>query len=249
MTTPSDAALIRRDKYHNDPTVDITADLARVAAGEPLAYVIGWIPFLGVRIALDSHPLIPRPETEWWTEQLIAHLKDRFGTNPFTLLDLGAGSGAIGIAVLAHLPHAQVWFVEQDPAHSQQIRDNLTHNNLAPTRTTVCTGDLFAPLGSTRFDIIASNPPYIPDNRPLDASVADFEPAAALFSGTDGLTLIRRIAATTPDHLMPGGELWLECDTTHTAQVQALLTAAGAADAAIHTDLYGRPRLVVGYYK
>jgi len=85
-----------RDKYGGDPKADLTQDIARLDAGEPLAYVIGWIPFLGLTIRLDSHPLIPRPETEWWTEELIAHLKDLFGDTPFRLLDMCAGSGAIG---------------------------------------------------------------------------------------------------------------------------------------------------------
>src|SRR6266481_7254990 len=87
-----DIAALVRDKYggiENAP--ELEADLARLASGEPLAYVIGWIPFLGVRVRLDSHPLIPRPETEWWTNELIAHLHERFDTRPFHLLDLCAG--------------------------------------------------------------------------------------------------------------------------------------------------------------
>jgi release factor glutamine methyltransferase len=87
-------------------------DRKRLAAGEPLAYVIGWQPFLGLKIYLDSRPLIPRPETEWWTEELIKHLNERFGDAPFRLLDLCAGSGAIGIAVLAMMPGARVSFGE-----------------------------------------------------------------------------------------------------------------------------------------
>ena len=72
---PNDRELLIRDKYEGDANADMNEDLARLAAGEPLAYVIGWIPFLGLRIYLDSKPLIPRPETEWWTEVLIKHLQ------------------------------------------------------------------------------------------------------------------------------------------------------------------------------
>lgn len=249
MSPLSDEALIRRDKYAGNADADLTHDLARLAEGEPLAYIIGWIPFLGLSIHLDSHPLIPRPETEWWTEELCTHLQERFGDTPFRLLDLCAGSGAIGLAVLARFPHAHISFAEIDQAHTKQIADNIAHNNLDTTRATIYTGDLFAPLASERFDIIATNPPYIPAARTLDLSVTNYEPAQALFSGTDGLSLITRIAQETPSHLLPQGELWLECDTTHTEEVRSLLVTHGAESAVVRTDLYGRPRIVVGYYR
>ena len=76
---PQEIKLLRRDKYNGNEEIDITADIQRLAFGEPLAYVIGWIPFLGLTIGLGSMPLIPRSETEWWTEKLIEHLRYRFG--------------------------------------------------------------------------------------------------------------------------------------------------------------------------
>lgn len=244
----SDESLIRRDKYANDQSVDISSDLARVQAGEPLAYVIGWIPFLGLRIHLDSHPLIPRPETEWWTEELLTHLAEQFDDTPFRLLDLCAGSGAIGLAVLARFPHAQVSFGEVDAAHTEQIAKNITLNNLDASRADIRTGDLFAPFTDTTFDIIVSNPPYIPESRTLDASVTNHEPALALFAGPDGLSLITRIATDALAHLRRPGELWIECDSTHTEKVRTLLETHGATEAVVRTDMYGRPRMVVGYY-
>lgn len=247
--TPHDEALIRRDKYANDSPVDIRDDLARLSAGEPLAYIIGWLPFLGLRIYLDSHPLIPRPETEWWTEQLIQHLQERFGTEPFHLLDLCAGSGAIGLAVLAHLPNATVSFAELHAEHIEQIQTNLQRNGLGAARVHYYTGDLFTPLPQdSRFSIIVSNPPYIPQDRVLDNEVVAHEPHDALFSGQDGLESIRIIANTAPAFLNPSGELWIECDTTHAHEVAELLKKGAATRTVIHNDLYGRPRVVVGYY-
>lgn len=236
--------LLIRDKYDRHVSEAVLAvDLGRLAAGEPLAYVIGWQPFLGLRIHLDSKPLIPRPETEWWTEELVRYIGDR----PLRVLDLCAGSGAVGCAVLKHAPNVPVTFAELMPEHEQTIRKNIRENGLDESRAQVHTGDLFTPLAGERFDIIAANPPYIPDERALDASVTDFEPREALRAGADGLELIRRIAAEAPTHLTVGGELWLECDSEHASLAEALI-AAHALRTELRTDPYGRPRLVVGYY-
>ncbi len=216
-------------------------DMARLAAGEPLAYVIGWIPFLGLRIYLDSKPLIPRPETEWWAEELSTRAKDAKA-----ILDLCAGSGAIGCALLKNTS-AQVSFGEIDAAHEVTIRKNIEENHLDADRANVRIGDLFAPFAGMTFDIIAANPPYIPSERTLEHSVTSYEPKEALFADTDGLSVIRRIAAEAPLYMNPGGELWLECDIDNATETEKLV-AAHATRAELRTDQYGRPRLVVGYY-
>lgn len=237
-----------RDKYDGRTDVDLTKDIARLEAGEPLAYVIGWIPFLGLRIELDSRPLIPRPETEWWAELLIEHVRTRFWNIPFRLLDVCAGSGAVGLAVLKACPQAHVSFGELSPEHTALIEKNIKVNNLDESRASVRTGDLFSPFLHESFDVIAANPPYIPSGRKLDVSVSDYEPADALYSGTDGLDLIRRIATHTPHHLPKGGELWMECDSEHTGDAARLVSAGGAHKTLVRTDLYGRDRLVLAYY-
>lgn len=248
MSTPEDIRALRRDKY-GDAETDMSEDLERLAAGEPLAYVIGWVPFLGLKIHLESRPLIPRPETEWWTEKLIAHLKEKFGDKPFTVLDLCAGSGAIGLAILAHIPAARVTFAELMPAHVQLIRRNIRQNDLDVSRTAVLEGDLFSPIPTgSRFDIIVSNPPYIPENRELPESVTIFEPPEALFSGTDGLSLIRRIAEEAPTYLHADGELWVECDSEHADAARDLLVKH-VDKTEIRKDQYGRARLLVSYWQ
>lgn len=240
--------LLIRDKYNGDRTVDLSEDLQRLSAGEPLAYVIGWIPFCGARIELSSRPLIPRPETEWWTLDLIEHLKKKFGDTPFTLLDLCAGSGAIGISVLSALPNARVHFTELVPEHVAQIQSNLLINGIDVSRTKLHQGDLFSALPDVSFNVIATNPPYVPSMRELEKSVTDFEPAEALFAGADGLDLVRTITRDTPSYLLPKGELWMECDIDNIEEAKNLLEEGGAREASIRTDLYGRPRVVVGYY-
>ncbi len=245
---PADIAHLYRDKYAGDTGADMREDLIRLGSGEPLAYVIGWIPFLGLSLRLDSHPLIPRPETEWWTETLIAHLQEKYVSDPISVLDLCAGSGAIGLSVLQAHPLAAVSFAELSPLHTALVAMNLDENKLDKSRATIRSGDLFTPFQHERFTIIATNPPYIPEGRELDPSVMHYEPSEALFAGTDGLSIIRRIVTEAPDHLCPDGELWMECDTSNAAQAAALMRERGFIDVEIRNDNYGRPRIVVGYF-
>jgi len=249
MEYHEERAFLIRDKYDGDTDADLTQDLECLSAGEPLAYIIGWIPFFGLRIALDSRPLIPRPETESWTEDLHTHLRQKFGDRPFTFLDLCAGSGAIGLSVLARFPHARVRFLELMPEHAALIRRNITENTLDASRATVHVGDLFDAFPEDqRFDVIATNPPYVPETRTLEKSVTDFEPSVALYAGIDGLDLIRQIAREAATRLESEGELWMECDIENIEGAKDLVLSGGAVRAEIRTDQYGRPRVCVGYY-
>ncbi len=228
---------------------------------EPEAYTIGWVPFLGLEIHLDSRPLIPRVETEWWTEKLLSETAERISAvrlgqaawsaaeissavEPSRFLDLCAGSGAIGCAALKYLPTAEVWFGEIDPAHGASIRKNIEVNGFDDSRAHVAIGDLFAPFGEEQFDVIACNPPYVPSGRVLPSEVADYEPVLALFSGADGLDLIRRIAALLPAHLAPGGIAWVECDAPNAEAAGAAFGVPGFRAELMH-DQYDRPRVVV----
>lgn len=232
------------EKYAGVPSAAYEADRLRLASGEPLAYVIGTIPFLGLTIHLDSKPLIPRPETEWWTEKLIQELKER--ADRVRVLDLCAGSGVIGCAILKHVPDAHVSFGEIDDAHRATILKNITVNGLDATRADVRTGDLFEPF-TERFDVIATNPPYIPEARELERSVTDYEPGLALFAGETGLTIIERIAHEAAAHLLPQGELWLECDEAHAEDARRLVADSATRTEVVH-DQYDRARLIVGYF-
>jgi release factor glutamine methyltransferase len=244
----SDLDLLARDKYDGDASQISESDRQRLESGEPLAYVIGWVPFLGTRISLATKPLIPRPETEWWTELLIKELQTKYGNDPIEILDLCAGSGCIGIAILYALPNARVTFAELNPEHLRDIEESLAINGIDPSRATLCAGDLFTslPQGSL-FDVIATNPPYIPSGRTLEDSVVGFEPADALFAGTDGLDVIRRVVEGAPQVLRPHGSIWMECDTDNVEEAAALL-AHTATRTEVREDAYGRPRLVLAWY-
>ena len=238
--TPEERQLLW-EKYEGDATAPgFGEDRARLAAGEPLAYVIGCQPFLGLKIFLDSKPLIPRPETEWWTERLLAALpRDR----TLTFLDLCAGSGAIGCAALSRLPKAEVYFGEIDPIHAATIRKNIRENGLDANRAGICIGDLFKPFDDLTFDIITANPPYTTETRVLDTSVVNHEPHGALFAGEDGLALIRRIARELPHRLTQDGIAWIECDSAHAERARELFTLE-SMHARVIPDQYGTPRVI-----
>lgn len=229
------------EKHRGDETPAYQADLGRLAQGEPVAYVIGSQPFLGLSIQLDSKPLIPRVETEWWTNEL---LKGIPADASLSFLDLCAGSGAIGCAALKRFSNAEVAFGELDPAHEATIRKNIGENGLDESRADVRIGDLFEPFGDAKFDVIAANPPYVPTDRDLPLSVARYEPASALFAGPDGLDVIRRIAAELPRHLAKDGVAWIECDRSH-AKAAAHLFEERGFRTEIRTDQYGKPRILL----
>ncbi len=257
-----DEQWLLEEKYSCVETSEYEVDKKRLAKGESLGYVIGWQPFLGLKIYLDSRPLIPRPETEWWTEKLLSEraeeksvvrlgLAARSATDfssaserCLKFLDLCAGSGAIGCAALARLPDTQIYFGEIDPSHESTILKNIRENTLDKSRADVRIGDLFQPFGDMKFDFIAVNPPYIPDERELSASVANYEPAIALRSGDDGLDLTRRIAKELIKHINKDGTAWIECDSSHVSDACELFSAQGFS-AEIRTDQYDRPRIIV----
>ncbi len=243
-----DEKWLLEEKYDGNANAEgFMEDKYRLARGEPVAYVIGWQPFLGLKINLDSHPLIPRPETEWWTEQLLTTPNARDATH---FLDLCAGSGAIGCVALKMLPKVQVSFGEIDPSHEATILKNIRENVLVSTmkdiseRIDIRIGDLFKPFGTMRFDIIAINPPYISTKSTLEASVINFEPHEALFAGDDGLAIIRRVAKELPLHLNSEGVAWIECSDTNARTACKLFETEG-----MHTELiadqFKVPRVVV----
>jgi len=135
-----------KEKYNDVESDAFETDCERLAAGEPLAYIIGNVPFLDTTIHLDSRPLIPRPETEFWTEKVIQEMKnaDDYSHSKGTrVLDLCAGSGCIGVAIAKAIPNAHVDFVEIDEKHHATIQKNIKENGIDPDRTRIFGGDLF----------------------------------------------------------------------------------------------------------
>jgi len=214
----------------------------RRAGGEPTAYLTGAREFAGHRFLVDARVLVPRPETEHALEAALEGLPgDGAG---LTALDLGTGSGALAISLALARPGARVTAVDLSPDALAVAR--LNAEALGAT-VELLQGDLFASVPpELRFDVVVSNPPYVPSGElPGLSREVRREPALALDGGPDGLAVLRRIAAEAPRWLSPGGLLVLEMHERHLEPLPALCLAAGFATAEPRRDLAGLPRLTV----
>jgi len=229
------------EKYKGEKSEAFFADLDRLVAGEPVAYIIGHIPFLGCTIHLDSRPLIPRTETEFWVERIIPEINKV--KNPH-ILDLCAGSGCIGIAILKHIPDALVDFAEITDEHLTTIEKNIEANDIEPTRTHIIQSDLFENVHA-QYDFILSNPPYIdPELDRTEQSVQRHEPANALYGGHMGLEFISKIIEVSPYYLKEHGRLVIEHEPEQVQKIIDLASKFGLV-AHIHNDQYNVPRYTV----
>jgi release factor glutamine methyltransferase len=245
-----DERWLLKEKYGGEKSRAFFADLERLRAGEPLAYLIGHVPFLGCRIYLDSRPLIPRPETEFWVEKAIEKIKTVAAPR---VLDLGAGTGAIGVAVAKHCPDAGVTFAEIDPTHLPTIEKNLAQNlsidgkvlsESKSKRFQVIQSDLFEKVEG-QYDFILSNPPYIdPALDRAESSVKACEPHLALYGGQGGLDVILAIINDSKRFLAPHGQLWIEHEPEQVETIRQSAEAYGFR-ATTHPDQYGVSRFSV----
>lgn len=233
------------EKYNGVKSPEFLTDCERLASGEPLGYIIGHVPFLDTTIHLDNHPLIPRVETEFWVEKAIAEIRRWQAARPEAaphILDLCAGSGAIGVAVAKAVPEAIVHFAEIDAHLLPTIAKNLEANDIPCTRYRAWQSDLYEHIDG-QFDFILSNPPYIdPALDRTQVSVKNFEPHLALYGGHQGLELIEKIIAGARAKLAPtSSQLWLEHEPEQTEALQELATKNGLTTTT-HTDQYNTPR-------
>jgi release factor glutamine methyltransferase len=181
---------------------------ARRAQREPLAYITGYREFFGLRLAVDPRVLIPRPETELLVERAL-ELGRRL-PEPALVADVGAGSGAIAVALAMHLPAATIYALDESPGPLAVAAENARQHGVEG-RIRFLLGDLLAPL-TEAVHIIAANLPYVASEEwdALAPEIRDHEPRAALDGGPGGLEVIRRLLATAGPHLRPGGAILLE---------------------------------------
>lgn len=232
------------EKYRFRRGAQAEKDIARILGGEPIAYVIGFVDFLGCRISLSQRPLIPRTETEWWAENAI---KDIAGTAKRTVrcLDVFAGSGCIGISVAARIGNARVDFADREKHCLRQIKINIARNKIGKGRCRVIRSDIFSHI-EDRYDYIFANPPYVAATRKenVQKSVRDFEPRHALFAGKDGLFYIKRFLKDAPRHLGKDGVLYMEFDSPQKLAVARLMRAGGYRTVKFFKDQFGKWRYV-----
>jgi release factor glutamine methyltransferase len=216
--------------------------VARRQAGEPVAYLTGRQGFWSLDLAVTPATLIPRPETELLVELALARLPV---DAPARIADLGTGSGAIALSLARERPRALAVATDASAAALEIARANADRNAIG--NVGFRQGDWFGPLAGERFDLIASNPPYIALGDPhLAGGDLRFEPAIALSSGADGLDAIRRIVDGAPAHLVPGGWLLLEHGWEQGVAVRTLLAAAGFDEVDTARDLEARERVTLG---
>lgn len=216
--------------------------------GVPVAYLVGWKEFYGRRFGVRPGVLVPRPETELLVEQGLKLL--RYSPGPARVLDLGSGSGCIGITIAleAQIDQVVVTDVAEDPL--AQIKENIAYHGVEQ-RVLVLESDLFSQLKDKRFDLILSNPPYVGTEigpRP-DLGVVAFEPALALFSGRDGTEHLKAIVERAPRHLIEGGSLVVECASFQAEKVEAWMAELGYAQTRLWHDLTGLPRGASGRWE
>lgn len=230
---------------------------------EPVEYKKGYTNFAGCKIDLSMEPLIPRKETEFWAKKTIQKIKSQKSEikNP-TILDIFAGSGCIGIAILKHIKNSRVVFAEIDKKLIKQIKLNLELNKIDSKRYKVIQSDIFKQLASQKagFDYIFANPPYISlkNKHLIQRSVLNFEPHKALFGGNDGLFFIRRFlkqarsylkkerlpAACLPVGMGGRGKIYMEFDHLQKTGLERLLKKLNYTNYKIYKDQLKKYRYV-----
>ena len=234
--------------------------LERRVKGEPIQYIMGEAEFYGMPFRVTPDVLIPRPETEHLVEKCLA-LASHPGapsfrpplpegwestnpTSPIRVLDIGTGSGAIAIALGHNLCSADITATDISPHALSLAEENAKRNEVA---IRFLQGDLLSPVAGETFDLIVSNPPYVPptDRDSLSVEVRDHEPALALFASNDGLDIYRRLIPQAFAALSPGGFIALEIGYGQQPAIQSLLADTGFANIEFTPDLQGIPRVVV----
>jgi release factor glutamine methyltransferase len=217
------------------------AMLMRRAAGEPMQHIFGETEFYGLKFRVTPDVLIPRPETEHLVE--VALEKTR-GLAAQRIVDVGVGSGAVAVALAHSLPGAFITAIDISARALAIAEENAQHNRVAG-RIRFLRGSLLAPVARECFDIVVSNPPYVPegDRATLAVEVREHEPGVALFAGADGLDVIRRLIPEAFAALVPGGWLVMEFGYAQGPQVGELLLAAGFEQIEFTADLQGIPRV------
>lgn len=242
-----DVAATKRSVVHLDSMV------ARVRNGEPLQYVLGHWSFRELDLMVDPRVLIPRPETE-----LIVDLAKTAITSAMSgviAVDLGTGSGAIGLALAMELPRgsAEIWITDSSRDALEVASANLAGLGVRGNNVHVALGDWYAALPQTirgRVALIVSNPPYIAvDDSEVEQIVSDYEPHSALFAGTTGLEDLTVIINGSRDWLRPNGALVVEIGHRQGVEAIRLATEAGFADVTIHQDLTGKDRFLTARLK
>jgi release factor glutamine methyltransferase len=232
------------DSLTAEGAVRYYALIERRLAGEPIQYITGETEFYGLPFHVNRDVLIPRPETEHLVEKVLSLAA---GFQKPRIVDVGCGSGAIAVALARNLPAARITapIVAIDiSAPALAVARGNAHLNGIADRIRFLQGDLLAPVAAAQFEIVVSNPPYVPesDRGSLAVEVREYEPALALFAGS-GLDIYRRLIPCARAALVPGGFLALEIGCGQNSAVAALLANSDFDRIEFTADLQGIPRV------
>ncbi|WP_089953199.1 peptide chain release factor N(5)-glutamine methyltransferase [Lentzea xinjiangensis] len=228
------------------PVVERLRELVRRRAARiPLQHILGWAPMGDITVEVGPGVFVPRPETELLVEW---GLKALAGVSAPVVVDLCTGTGALALSIAAARPDAVVHAVEIDPRALSWTRRNADARVAAgDTPIKLHSGDATDPSLLSdldgQVDLVVCNPPYVPEGTPVQPEVGVHDPHHAVFSGADGLDVIRHVVSAAARWLKPGGAVGIEHDDTQGESVPALLAARRVlTDVTDHTDLAGRPR-------
>jgi release factor glutamine methyltransferase len=258
---------ISRMELHNPVTVenainaigDITVIeetfwklLDRRCAHEPLQYLTGIAYFRYLELQVGPGVLVPRPESELLVDAVLKNIEGRAksssvdGQGHFvsavSVVDLGAGSGALTLAIATEAPQTHLIAVEKDPAAVEWLRKNVSRID---ETVRILESDVEDALDGVKCDVVIANPPYIPDGQELPRDVAEHEPAVALFGGEDGMTIPRRFINAAARLLKSGGFLAIEHHESQSIDIAAAMLS-DFENVQCHNDLVGRPRFTTG---
>jgi release factor glutamine methyltransferase len=230
-----------------DAEARLEAFVERRARREPVSLILGRKGFWTLMLAVTPGVLTPRPETETLLDVVLPLYPTE---QVFRLLDLGVGSGAIALSILAERPRATGLGIDVSEEALAVARENAARLGLG-RRLALLRGDWSAGLEAESFDLVVSNPPYVATAEigSLAPEVRDHDPRLALDGGPDGLAAYRRLAPEILRVLRAGGRFAVEIGASQAAAVQALFAAADASEIATHKDLAGRDRVVAGLKK
>ena len=219
--------------------------IKRRSQREPLQHIVGTTSFCGLEIAVNRNVLVPRPETEMLAElgwQFLSGLSSQ----PPTALDFGTGSGCIAIALAAKCPAARVTALDISTEALALAKENAARNNVAE-RIEFLHGDGFAACAGRQFDLIVSNPPYIPSEEiaKLQPEVRDFDPRSALDGGLDGLDFYRRLAEEAGAALKSGGRIMMEFGDGQAPGIAEIFENEKWIVESVKDDYSRRPRILV----
>ena len=212
--------------------------ISRRASHEPLQYLTGIAYFRHLEIEVGPGVLVPRPESELLVEAVLTHINNLEIHNEISVIDLGAGSGALSLAIATEAPRSRVIAVEKSPEAIEWLKKNVAKIS---ENVRVVEGDAAEVLPGVKCDIVIANPPYIPNAQTLPRDVAEHEPHIALFGGETGMELPQRFINAAARLLKSGGVLAIEHTEGQGAAIDAVLSKE-FNEIVLHQDLTGRPR-------